>query len=68
MTNFSDGSVPEDKPEADVAEQQVPADAVDAPALDIDYIEDRSEAEANPADIIDQAIDIPFSEDDRPAE
>jgi hypothetical protein len=27
-----------------------------------------SEAEANPADLIDQAVDIPYADDDRPTD
>jgi len=65
MTKFPGGSVPEDRPEADVAQQQIPVDdAVDA-TLDIDYLDDRSDADANPADVFEQAIDIPLTEDDR---
>jgi hypothetical protein len=65
MTNFAGGSLPEDGPEADVAEQQIPVDVVDA-TLDTGYLDDRRDAEANQADLIDQAIEIPYADDDRP--
>jgi hypothetical protein len=65
MTNFTAGSFPEDEPEADVAQQLIPVEADDDPTLDTAYLADRSDADVNPADLIDQAIDIPFAEDDR---
>jgi hypothetical protein len=67
MTNFAGGSLPEDGPEADVAEQQIPVDVVDA-TLDTGYLDDRSDAEANQADLIDQAIEIPYADEDRPTD
>jgi hypothetical protein len=65
MTNFGGSSFPEDEPEADVAQQQIPVEADDDPTLDTAYLADRGDADVNPADLIDQAIDIPFAEDDR---
>jgi hypothetical protein len=67
VSNFPSGSLPEDGPEADVAEQQIPVDVYDA-TLDTDYLEDRNDAEANPADLIDQAIEIPYADDDGPTD
>lgn len=64
MTKFSADSFPEDEPEADVAQQQIPVE-FDDPTLDTEYLADRSDADVNPADLIDQAIDVPFPEDDR---
>jgi hypothetical protein len=64
MTNFSADSFPESEPEADVAQQQIPVE-FDDPTLDTEYLADRSDADVNPADLIDQAIDVPFPEDDR---
>jgi hypothetical protein len=61
MTNFAGVSRPEDGPEADVADQQIPVDVVDA-TLSTGYLDDRSDAEANQADL----IDIPHADDDRP--
>ena len=60
MTNFE-----HDLPEADVAEQQTPVDSTAEPVLDVDYLQDRSEAEADPADLAEQAVDVPVPEDDR---
>jgi len=60
MTNFA-----HDLPEADVAEQQMPVDHADEPVLDVDYLQDRSEAEADPADLAEQAVDVPMPDDDR---
>lgn len=64
MTNFTGGSPSEDWLEADVGEQQIPVDVVGA-TLDAGYLDDRSDAEANQADLIDQAIEIPYADDDR---
>ena len=60
MTNFE-----HDLPEADVAEQQMPVDSADEPSLDVDYLQDRSDAEADPADLAEQAVDVPLPDDDR---
>jgi len=60
MTNFAN-----DLPEADVVEQQMPVDSADEPVLDVDYLQDRSEAEADPADLAEQAVDVPMPDDDR---
>ena len=69
MTNAEDVPITEDKPEADVAEQQIPVDpAVDEAGLDPTHIANRSDAEANLADLIDQAISVPLSDDDHPVQ
>ena len=69
MTNAEDVPITEDKPEADVAEQQIPADrTVDEAGLDPTDIADRSDAGANLADLIDQAIGVPLSDDDDPVQ
>ena len=69
MTNAEDVPLTEDKPEADVAEQQIPVDpAVDEAGLDPTHIANRSDAEANLADLIDQAISVPLSDDDHPVQ
>ena len=60
MTNFAN-----DLPEADVVEQQMPVDSADEQVLDVDYLQDRSEAEADPADLAEQAVDVPMPDDDR---
>jgi MerR family transcriptional regulator/heat shock protein HspR len=69
MTNAEDIPLTEDKPEADVAEQQIPVDpTVDEAGLDPTDIANRSDAEANLADLIDQAISVPLSDDDHPVQ
>lgn len=61
MTNPAGDPVPE----ADAAEQQTPVDSSDEPVLDVDYLQDRSGAEADPADLAEQAVDVPMPDDDR---
>jgi hypothetical protein len=69
MTNAQDVPLTEDKPEADVAEQQIPVDlSLDEAGLDLPHITNRSDTEANPADLIDQAISVPLPDDDRQME
>jgi hypothetical protein len=69
MTNAEDVPLTEDKPEPDVAEQQIPLDVtVDEAGLDPTHIANRSDAEANLADLIDQAISVPLSDDDHPVQ
>jgi hypothetical protein len=69
MTNAEDVPITEDKPEADVAEQQIPVDpTVDEAGLDLTHIANRSDARANLADLIDQAISVPLSDDDHPVQ
>ena len=69
MTNAEDVPITEDKPEADVAEQQIPVDpTVDEAGLDPTHVANRSDAEANLADLIDQAISVPLSDDDHPVQ
>jgi hypothetical protein len=70
MTNAEDVPLTDDKPEADVAEQQIPVDpTVDEAGLDPTHIANRSDAEgANLADLIDQAISVPLSEEDHPVQ
>lgn len=51
-----------------VPDESRPVEAIgpsDDATLDIEYLEDRADAEADPADLIDQAIEIPLAEDDR---
>lgn len=65
MTNFTAGSIPDGEPDADVAYQEMPVVADDEPTLDTGYLADRRDADVNDADLIDQAIEVPFAEDDR---
>ena len=69
MTNAEDVPLTEDRPEADVAEQQIPVDpTLDEAGLDPTHITNRSDADANLADLIDQAISVPLSDDDHPVQ
>lgn len=56
----------DDVPAADAAEQHQPADvsAEDA-GLDSSYVANLVQREANPSDVIDQAIIVPMPDDDR---
>jgi hypothetical protein len=58
----------DDVPAADAAEQRQPADrnAEDA-TLDTDYLDNLTQRDANPSDLIDQAITVPMPDDDRDA-
>jgi hypothetical protein len=69
MTNAEDVPLTEDKPEADVAEQQIPIDCTaDEAGLDPTHIASRSDAEADLADLVDQAITVPLADDDHPVQ
>jgi hypothetical protein len=58
--------VPVDEtPEADAMEQLRVVDFDDEPGLDASYVADVADRDANPADLIDQAIVVPIPEDDR---
>lgn len=61
----SSGPVFDDLPEADVAEQLIPVDAADGDAeLDFARVRVSSEWDADEADLIEQAIAVPLSDDD----
>jgi hypothetical protein len=68
MTNPATGQMPGDEPEADVAEQQRSVADTEDPTLDVGYIADRSDSEANPADVIEQAIEVPLPDDEHTTE
>ncbi|WP_373693037.1 hypothetical protein [[Mycobacterium] holstebronense] len=57
-----------DVPEADLAEQQIPADGSDDDGLDPAVLENADDTDANPADLIDQAISVPLPDDDYDAD
>lgn len=58
--------VPADEaPEADAMEQRRVVDFDDEAGLDASYVADLADRDANPADLIDQAIIVPIPEDDR---
>ncbi|WP_372458005.1 hypothetical protein [Mycobacterium fragae] len=46
-------------------EQHRVVDFDDEPGLDASYVADLADRDANPADLIDQAIVVPIPEDDR---
>ena len=56
----------DDVPAADAAEQHQPADvSVEDAGLDTRYVANLIQRDANPADVIDQAIIVPIPDDDR---
>ncbi|ORW93123.1 hypothetical protein [Mycolicibacter terrae] len=64
MTNAEGLPPTEDVPEADLAEQWIAADATDDEGLNPAHLENIDEIEANPADVIDQAISVPLPDED----
>jgi hypothetical protein len=59
----------DDVPAADAVEQLQPADvSVEDAGLDTRYVANLSQRDANPADVIDQAIIVPIPDDDRDAD
>ena len=64
--SLDDTPLADDNPRADAVEQQQPADvsAEDA-GLDPRYLVELLQRDANPADVIDQAIIVPIPDDDR---
>lgn len=67
--HFDDTPRADDVPAADAAEQHQPADlcAEDA-GLDPESVANLLQRDANPADVIDQAIIVPMPDDDRDVE
>lgn len=61
MTNAEGLPPTEDVPEADLAEQRMATDADNG--LDPAHLENAVDVDANPADLIDQAISVPFPDD-----
>jgi hypothetical protein len=65
MTNAEGLPPTEDVPEADLAEQRIVADATAADeGLNPAQLENADDIDANPADLIDQAISVPLPDDD----
>jgi hypothetical protein len=65
MTNAEGLPPTGDVPEADLAEQRTAADPTDEDAdLNPAYPENTGDIDANPADVIDQSIDVPLPTDD----
>jgi hypothetical protein len=64
--NFDTNVVADEIPVADAVEQHQPTDlsAEDA-GLDPEHLTDLLQRDANPSDVIDQAITVPLPDDDR---
>jgi hypothetical protein len=65
MTIYLDGNaLPDDVPAADAAEQRQPADAgAEDTGLDFEHVANLLQHDANPSDVIDQAIIVPIPDD-----
>ncbi|MCV7412886.1 hypothetical protein AWC05_12460 [Mycobacterium florentinum] len=62
---FDDNPLADDVPVADAAEQRRPADvSAEARELDTRCLANLVHRDANPSDVIDQAIIVPFPDDD----
>ena len=62
-------AIPEAVPEADVADQRTPVDPADDDSWqDAAAISTERKWDANEADLIEQAIEVPLPDDDPPAE
>ena len=65
MTSADGIPAADDIPEADLAEQQIPIDdSTDEEGLDPTHLSNTNAMDANPADLIDQAISVPLPDDD----
>lgn len=66
MSYRDDNLLADDVPSADAAEQRQPLDdsAEDA-GLDPEHVANLRQRDANPSDVIDQAIIVPLPDDDR---
>jgi hypothetical protein len=65
MINSEDRPLAAEVPVADAVEQQQPvALDVDDAGLDPEYVADRLQTDANTVDVIDQAIVVPFPDDE----
>jgi hypothetical protein len=62
MRDVDNTPIPDDAPEADVAEQRLEVGPADS-GLDTSHVEALGDREANPADVVDQAIVVPDPED-----
>ena len=67
MTIYLDhGPLADDIPRADAVEQQQPADvSVEHAGLDPESVANLLQRDANPSDVIDQAIIVPLPDDER---
>jgi len=64
MTSAEGIAATDDIPEADLAEQQIPIDVSADEEPDPTQLTNASAMDANPADLIDQAISVPLPADD----
>ena len=63
---LDDNPLADDVPAADAVEQHQPADvSVEDAGLDPRYVANLIQRDANPSDVIDQAIIVPMPDDDR---
>jgi hypothetical protein len=65
MTSYlDDNPLPDEVPAADAAEQRQPADAgAEDTGLDPEHVANMLQRDANPSDVIDQAIIVPIPDD-----
>jgi len=63
--NIDDRQLPDDVPVADVLEQQQAIDVDAEECLDRDHLADPLQRDANTVDLIDQAVIVPWPDDDR---
>lgn len=64
MKDVENIALPDDTPEADARDQRLVVAAEGDTGLDISQVDALSDRDANPADVIDQAIVVPVPEDD----
>ncbi|MEB3048745.1 hypothetical protein KV112_03165 [Mycolicibacter sp. MYC123] len=62
MTNAEERPPTDDVPEADLAEQQIDATAEDE-GVDPARLENAGDTDADPADLLEQAISVPLQDD-----
>ncbi len=60
----ADGPPTDEVPEADLVDQQIDADTTDEEGLNPAQLENAADVEADPADLIDQAISVPLPSED----
>lgn len=66
MTYRDDNPLADDVPAADAAEQRQPADDSETDAgLDPEIVANLLQGDANPDDVVDQAVIVPLPDDDR---
>ena len=66
MIYLDDYTLADDVPAADAVEQQQPVDvSVEDAGLDPGHVTNLLQRDANPSDVIDQAIIVPMPDDDR---